>query len=438
MKIKSAVTARLAKHNDFVFTAYASLAAFAAYSCMYAFRKPFAAAQFAGLNVLGMDYKTVIIIAQVFGYMLSKAIGIKVIAELTRANRPRLMIIFMGLAELSLVLFAFVPPPLNAVFLFMNGLPLGMVWGIVFSYIEGRKRTDIIALVLCASFVLASGFVKTVGKAFLNMGVSDFHMPFVTGAVFFAPLLGFLWMLESLPPPTDEDRVLRTERIPMNGRERKAFFAAFAPGLILMIAAYIFLTAFRDFRDNYMADIWKALGRGGSSSIFTMTEIPIAVGILLVLALLLRVRDNYRALVINHLAIIAGFSIVGVSTLLYQGHTLAPTVWMICVGFGLFLGYIPFNGVVFDRLIAVFRYKSNAGFLIYVADFLGYLASVGVLVTKSFFQSRLTYVEFFIIAGYTLSIFGTAVMSLSLVYFAARKRSWKRRKESDAAARSYS
>jgi hypothetical protein len=433
----SAVTARLAKQSEFVFTAYASLAAFGAYSCMYAFRKPFAAAQFAGLNVLRMDYKTVIIIAQVFGYMLSKAIGIKVIAELTRINRPRLMVIFMGFAELTLVLFAFVPPPLNVVFLFMNGLPLGMVWGIVFSYIEGRKRTDIIALVLCASFVLASGFVKTVGKAFLNLGVSDFQMPFVTGAVFFGPLLGFLWMLESLPPPTEEDRALRTERIPMNARKRMAFFAAFAPGLILMIAAYLFLTAFRDFRDNYMADIWQALGRGGSSSIFTMTEVPIAVGILLVLALLLRVRDNYRALVINHLAIIAGFSIVGASTLLYQGHALGPAVWMILVGFGLFLGYIPFNGVVFERLIATFRYRSNAGFLIYVADFLGYLASVGVLVYKSFFQSRLTYVEFFIIAGYVLSVFGTVVMILSLVYFTARKRSWKTRTALDAAARSY-
>ena len=97
--------------------------------------------------------------------------------------------------------------PANIVFLFLNGLPLGMIWGIVFSYIEGRKRTDFIALVLCSSFVLASGFVKSVGKAVLNWGVPEFSMPFVTGAIFFAPLLASLWMLESLPPPTEEDRV---------------------------------------------------------------------------------------------------------------------------------------------------------------------------------------------------------------------------------------
>ena len=107
-----------------------------------------------------------------------------------------------------------------------------MIWGIVFGYIEGRKRTDIIALVLCSTFILASGFAKTVGKAVLNWGVSEFAMPFVTGLLFALPLLGCLWMLESLPPPTDEDRALRTERIPMGRAERKKFFLAFAPGFL--------------------------------------------------------------------------------------------------------------------------------------------------------------------------------------------------------------
>ncbi|MCX6563496.1 MAG: DUF5690 family protein [Candidatus Aminicenantes bacterium] len=425
MTRKAAVTTWLEKRNGAVFTVYASFAAFAAYFCMYAFRKPFAVAQFAGFDFLGMDYKTILIIAQILGYMLSKGIGIKIIAELIRARRPLLMVLFMGIAEAALVLFAVVPPPANVVFLFMNGLPLGLIWGIVFSYIEGRKRTDIMAMVLCSSFVLASGFVKTVGKVVMNWGVSEFSMPFVTGAIFFGPLLASLWMLESLPPPTDEDRSLRTERIPMRGPERRKFFLAFAPGLVFMLAANLGLTAFRDFRDNYMADIWQTLGRGRSSAIFTATEAPIALGVLIVLALLLLVKDNFRALVINHLAILSGFAIVGAATLLYERQLLPPAPWMILVGFGLFLSYFPFNGVVFDRLIAAFAYKSNAGFLIYVADFFGYLASVGVLAYKSFFQKSMTHVDFFIVASHVISVFGIIATVLSLAYFTARRRTWR-------------
>ena len=426
MTNKAAVRAWLARRNGAAFTLFASLAAFAAYSSMYGFRKPFTAAQFTGLEFFGMDYKTIVVIAQVIGYMISKGIGIKVVSELTSIRRPVLMLAFMGVAEAALVLFAATPPPWNAVFLFLNGIPLGMIWGIVFGYIEGRKRTDIIALVLCSTFILASGFAKTVGKAVLNWGVSELAMPFVAGLLFALPLLGSLWMLECLPPPTDEDRALRTERIPMGKAERRTFFLTFAPGLLLMLAAYILLTAFRDFRDNYMADIWQTLGLGKSSAIFTSTEAPIAIGVLVVLGVLLRVRDNFRALVINHLAVIAGFVLVGASTLLYRGGVLPPVPWMALVGFGLFLGYIPFNGVLYDRLIAVFGIKSNAGYLIYVADFFGYLASVGVLIYKSIFQKGMTHVAFFIDASYVLSLVGIVTMSLSLAYFSARRASWRR------------
>jgi len=426
MTKKEAARTWLVKQNDSIFTLYASVAAFSAYFCMYAFRKPFAAGQFAGLEYFGMDYKTVLVIAQLIGYAISKGIGIKVIAEVTRVRRPALLILFMGFAEAALVLFAVVPPPANFVFLFLNGLPLGMIWGLVFSYIEGRKRTDLIALALCSSFVLASGFVKTVGKIILNWGVSEFSMPYVTGLIFFAPLLASAWMLESLPPPTAEDQALRTERVPMHGRERRSFFRTFAPGFVFLLIGYVILAAFRDFRDNYMADIWQALGRGRSSAIFTATEAPATIAVLFVLAFVLRVKDNFRALVINHLAIISGFIIVGVVTLLYQGGILTPAVWMLLVGFGLFLSFIPFNGLLYDRLIAAFAYKSNAGFLIYVGDFVGYSGSVAILLYKSLVRKSMAHVDFFVDASYALSVIGVVAMVCSLAYFSARRRSWRR------------
>ncbi len=38
---------------------------------------------------------------------------------------------------------------------------------------------------------------------------------------------------------------------------------------------------------------------------------------------------------------------------------------MILVGLGLYTGYIPYNAIFFERLIAVFRMSGNVGFLIY-------------------------------------------------------------------------
>jgi hypothetical protein len=81
-----------------------------------------------------------------------------------------------------LVLFAIVPAPYNAVFLFINGFPLGMLWGVVFSYVEGRRSTDFIGAALAVSFIFASGFVKSVGGwLLLEFNLSEFWVPFVTG-----------------------------------------------------------------------------------------------------------------------------------------------------------------------------------------------------------------------------------------------------------------
>ncbi|MEC7264794.1 MAG: DUF5690 family protein, partial [Bacteroidota bacterium] len=79
----------LKKRSSLIFVLHASLAAFGTYFCMYAFRKPFSVATFEGLSYFGVNYKILLVIAQVIGYALSKFVGIKVISEL-KPNR-RLM-----------------------------------------------------------------------------------------------------------------------------------------------------------------------------------------------------------------------------------------------------------------------------------------------------------------------------------------------------------
>src|SRR5271166_2959309 len=88
------------------------VAAFGAYFCMYAFRKPFTAASFSGGTVWGLGEKSVLVTAQVLGYTASKWIGIRVIAETPPRLRAVGILILIGIAELALLLFGFAPPPL--------------------------------------------------------------------------------------------------------------------------------------------------------------------------------------------------------------------------------------------------------------------------------------------------------------------------------------
>src|SRR6187551_143591 len=152
---------------------------------MYAFRKPFTAASFDDASALGASLKPLLVMAQVFGYMVSKFIGIKVIAEMPPERRALGILVLITAGELSLVLFGILPPPWNGVGLFCNGLALGMVFGLVLGFLEGRQQTEALAAGLCASFILADGVTKSVGAWLLNRGVSEFWMPAAAGLCFF-------------------------------------------------------------------------------------------------------------------------------------------------------------------------------------------------------------------------------------------------------------
>ena len=53
--------------------------------------------------------------------------------------------------------------PYNIGLMFLNGLPLGMIWGLIFGFLEGRRTTEFLGSILCASFIVSSGVVKAVG-----------------------------------------------------------------------------------------------------------------------------------------------------------------------------------------------------------------------------------------------------------------------------------
>jgi sugar phosphate permease len=69
-----------------------------------------------------IDYKIILIIAQVLGYALSKFIGLSSF-KLKANQRVYYLLGLISIAELALILFALVPKPFNVIFMFLNGVP---------------------------------------------------------------------------------------------------------------------------------------------------------------------------------------------------------------------------------------------------------------------------------------------------------------------------
>lgn len=424
----------LHKTHGFWFSLYVAGFAFCLYTCIYAFRKTFSVALFEEDPVFGISFKVWLIIAQVLGYALSKFMGISFVSELETHRRSQYIFVFSGIAILSWLFFALTPVPYNIPFLFINGLNLGMMWGILFSYLEGRRCTEVLAAGLSASFIFSSGFVKSVGEFTMTQwGTSEYWMPFVTSLLFVIPVFLFTWLMERIPTPCHADIKARSQRVPMDKKQRWAFVLSFWPGIILFIAAYLLLTAFRDFRDNFVAEVWNQLGEAHSSSIYTLTEIPITVVVLVTVGLTMYIRQNQTAFAVSHLLIIIGFATIGCSTWLFETGVLPATGWMILVGLGLYLGYVPFNSIFFERMLASFKYVGTSGFIMYLSDSIGYLGSISVLIFKEIAYQKLSWLEFFVQSSYFLGVTGSVLMTSSLIYFVVRQRNWKPSRERMAA-----
>ncbi|SMF52209.1 DUF5690 family protein [Pseudobacteriovorax antillogorgiicola] len=403
------------------FNIYAIFAGFITYFAMYGFRKPFSVGRFdetiSFLGLFDLDLKILFVFSQVIGYTISKFMGIKIVSEALRSKRIVMILTFILIAESALIMFPLLPRSYQALALLLNGLPLGMIWGLVFSFLEGRRSTELLAAGLSTSYIVASGAVKSVGKWVLLQGISEYWMPAITGLIFFPMLCFGLWMLSQIPDPNQDDETLRTKRAPMDAAARKQFFLLYAPGLMALTLFYMLLTAYRDIRDNFSREIFDELGYQDSSLIFTSSEVPIAFLVMLSLAAIMYIKNNRKAVTAIHGLLVGGSALIGLITLAFQLDLISPIVWMIGIGLGLYLGYVPFGSVIFDRIIAETRFVGTAAFMIYVTDAFGYLGSVSIMFYKNFSGQEITWLQFFTQFSYVTSIACTLGFGYSMLYF---------------------
>lgn len=417
MELLSFGRKKIANWPTLAVTLLASIAAFSCYTSMYAFRKAFAAGTFEQQTFLEVDYKIWLVIAQMMGYTLSKFYGIRFIAEASKKSRAKYLIRLILFAWLALLGFAIVPAPYNIIFLFLNGFPLGMIWGLVFSYLEGRKTTEFMGAVMSISLIFASGFVKTVARTIMELlSIGEYWMPFATGLLFIFPFLLSVYGLELIPPPSEEDQRLRTKRIPMNASQRKAFVKSFLPGIIFTLIIYVLLTILRDMRDNFEVEIWANLGVH-DKHIYTKTDTLVSIAVLVIMGLLILIRNNLKAFMVIHFIIIGGFTLSALATIGFDLHLIGPVAWMSVVGLGLYMAYIPYNAIFYERMIANFHFAGNIGFIIYLSDSMGYLGSASVLIYREFGTADISWGLFFKQTVYIVSLVGGIFAIVSVIYF---------------------
>ncbi|MEO6313434.1 MAG: DUF5690 family protein [Chitinophagaceae bacterium] len=404
--------------TPFSFFAWAAFASFATYFCMYGFRKPFSATTFDGETAFGISFKSALVVAQTFGYMTAKVIGIKFISEINHSKRAFYILSLIGAAHFSLLLLALVPKPFNVFFLFTNGLSLGLIWGLVFSFIEGRRFTDMLALILSTNFIFSSGIAKSLSRVSIETWkVPEIYTPFVTGLLYVPLLLLAVWMLTKIPPPTAAESASRGVRVSLNSQERIALFKKFFTGLVCITVINLLLTILRDVKDNYAVEILRVVKPGFKPAIFAQMETVAAVTVLLLLLLLTTFKNHFRSIAAHHIAIGCGLITILLSAWFLHQQQFDPVFNLVLNTVGVYVCYNTLQCLFLDRFIAAFRIKGNIGFFFYFMDSVGYLGSCFIIVNKEILNARVNWLRYFLGISFVMGIIGVISITISWLYF---------------------
>lgn len=404
---------------DWIFVLWMGGTALFSYSLVYALRKPFTAAEFEGMKVMGMDYKIVVSIIQLIGYVCAKLFGIKYISELKPQNRLKFIIGSAALSEVSLLAFGLLPIPYNIIALFFNGLSLGCMWGVIFSFLEGRRTTDLLASIMGVSMALSSGVAKSLGLYALNqLHVSEYWMPALVGALAFPLLCLMGWMMTKFPPPTTADIAARSVRVTLNGRQRWQLFQKYMPLLVLLFAANLLLTVQRDIKEDFIVCIIDMSTI--SSWLFAKLDAIVTLVLLGIFALLAFSNNHLKVL-----CALLGLSIAGMGILFVLGTgqwQVSTSSWLFLQTLCIDIAYLSFQTIFFERFIACFRVKGNVGFFIITIDFVGYVGTLALLLFKELKAGDMDWAVFY----NEMSVFVGAVCCIafaaSAVYITQAKR----------------
>ncbi len=364
------------KHKKIFEALLIGLTTFCIYTCMYAIRKPFTALVFDG-KLLGFGIKSWMVIAQLLGYTCSKFFGISFLGTLKRKNRSKTISTLLFFSVIPLFLIPLTSIQFWPLWFFLNGFPLGLIWGLVFSFIEGRRLTELIGAILACTFIFSSGMVKSLAIYLQEIHYITNWIPVIIAAIFYIPSIFFSYLLEKLPEPSEQEKLENAPRQPLNKTERKQFLKKYQFFIISTIFTYCILTLVRDSRDNFSGEIMKALNIYKSSSL-SQLETILTIIMLTCIPFISRIRNHKNAIFITLYSTIIGGIICAISPILFNHNYINGYYLLLFSGMGIYLGYILINISIMDRLVALNGSACNSGFLVYMADSFGYLISLTI------------------------------------------------------------
>ncbi len=230
-------------------------------------------------------------------------------------------------------------------------------------------------------------------------------MPALIGAIAFPLLCLTGWMMTRFPRPTAADIAARTERVTLNGSERRNLFLRFMPILTLLFVANLLITVMRDIKEDFIVCIIDV----STISAWTFAHV-----------------DTIATLVMLAIFALLALSTLGMGTLAFIGANsdtlgISTTTWLFAQSLCIDVAYLGFQTIFFERFIACFKIRGNVGFFIITIDFVGYAGTVALLIFKEYLLTGINWSVFYDYINLYVGLACCIAFAGSMAYIVRRK-----------------
>jgi hypothetical protein len=157
-------------------------------------------------------------------------------------------------------------------------MPNGVAWGLIMTFLEGRRGSDFTLAITSSSLMFSSAAVKNMSSYLMNHSqVAPFWIPAAMGSIFLVPVLLFAFLLAQTPLPNRSDAESKMIRKPMRHKERMEYLKEYWPGLIACNIAHLALCSYYVFRENFAREIARSMGEEIHYGTYLRIELSIGI-----------------------------------------------------------------------------------------------------------------------------------------------------------------
>jgi hypothetical protein len=399
--------------NKYVKLILLSITSTLAYCSTYLISTSVFAGKYDTYSFLGKT-KDLLSISQIVGYFVGKIIGLKIFELLGDSYRLPGAIITYVLATVPYILFSFSSPVGQIISIFLSGIFLSLTWGFIIFYIEGEYGSEIIIMFIYMGLIASSGISKTVGAYFIGL-VTENIMPLVCASIGLVLAIIFTVVLSYVQSRYKRDS---EKRLVNASGEHKELIKKYWFGLTLISLTSGVIYAYKNYRDYYAYEIWTELyGNDFIPEIYSISETGVSVVVTLAYMLLFFVKSARVCVYIIFLMMLTGGVTIGVSSVIIVFVRYNPLLWIILIGIGVMIAFIPPGALLYDKLMTAMEKKITSVFLIYISDICGPVLTAVLITIKSYGCPDMTFVKYFEVMSYITSVIVVLAMAITVVSY---------------------